>query len=394
VPREYGIPVRGELIDERYRLERQLGHGAMAEVWLATDTELDRPVALKLLAPDADRARFEREARAGAALSHPNVTRIYDFGQIAGRPYMALEYLPGGTLEDRLPEGTPLQDDQTEAIAVHLAGGLAHAHQHGLVHRDLKPSNVLFDEADRPKISDFGLARVGGSSTLTEAGTVLGTAAYISPEQAAGEPATPASDVYSFGVILFRMLTGRLPFEAESPLELVDMHRRLDAPPVEILRPDAPRELAALAASALERNPRRRPPDGAALAAALGVAPAAVDDPTVVMRRSGRPGRRSFALVGATLVLLAAFGTAGALLLTGGDENAPAVTTPPTSRSAPTTTEPAPPPTTQSTSTTTPTAPTTTTTPTTTTPTTTTLPTTTIETILPTIVTTTTISIP
>jgi serine/threonine protein kinase len=321
--------VRGEVIGERYRLERQLGHGSMAEVWLATDVELERPVALKLLAPDADRARFEREARAAAALSHPNIIRIYDYGEAGERPYMALEYLPGGTLEERLPPGRRLQDDETMAIAGQLAAGLAHAHAQGLVHRDLKPANVLFDDADRAKIADFGIARLGTGSTLTEAGTVLGTAAYISPEQASGEPATPASDVYSFGVVLFRMLTGRLPFEADAPLELVEMHRRLDAPPVGLLRPDAPAGLAALAASTLALDPRNRPADGTALAAELGVgAPRSSDStaaPTMVLPRP--PGRRlRLPLAIAALVLLAAAGTAGALFLTHNSSSAPTTT--------------------------------------------------------------------
>ena len=204
----------------RYRLESLLGQSAMAEVWLAYDLELERPVALKLLTPEADRTRFEREARAAASLSHPNVTRVYDYGEDAGRPYMALEYLPGGTLETRLAHGRRLQDAETAAIAAQLAAGLAHAHEHGLVHRDVKPANVLFDDEDRPKLADFGIARAVDASVITEAGTIIGTAAYISPEQAGGEPATPASDVYSFGVLLYRMLTGRLPFESDSPLEL------------------------------------------------------------------------------------------------------------------------------------------------------------------------------
>jgi eukaryotic-like serine/threonine-protein kinase len=299
-------------VDGRYRLERQLGHGSMGEVWLAVDLELERPVALKLLAPDADRARFEREARAVAALGHPNVTRLYDYGESEGRPYIALEYVPGGTLEDRLSAGRPLQDEDTAAIATQLAAGLAHAHQHGLVHRDLKPANVLFDDEGRPKIADFGIAWIGGAPTLTDAGTVLGTAAYISPEHAAGEPATMASDVYSFGVILFRMLTGRLPFEADSALELVEMHRRLDAPPVEVLRPDAPAHLAAVAAAALERDPRRRPPDGAALAAELGLEPARdrTDAPTLVLRRGFHPARRIAAAVAALFIVAAGLTTA------------------------------------------------------------------------------------
>src|SRR5262245_51370252 len=209
----------------------------MSEVWRAKDLELGRDVALKLLAPDADTARFDREARAVASLAHPNITQLYDYGEENGRPYMVLEYLSGGTLEDRLRSGTPLPDDSTRAIAAGIAAGLAHAHARGLVHRDLKPANVLFDEEERPKVADFGVARMAaGEGTLTEAGTVLGTAAYISPEQAMGEPATPASDVYSFGVILYRMLTGRLPFESNDPMELVLQHRDATPPPIAQLR--------------------------------------------------------------------------------------------------------------------------------------------------------------
>jgi len=261
-----------EVIRGRYRLEQEIGHGGMSEVWLATDLELDRPVALKLLAPNADRQRFEREARAAAALSHPNINQLFDFGEVEGRPYMVLEFLPGGTLEDQLLDDHPLPDEQTATIARDLADGLAHAHAHGLIHRDLKPANILFDSEGRAKIADFGIARMGNAGTLTEAGTVLGTAAYISPEQAAGEPAGPASDVYSFGVILFRMLTGRLPFESDQPLELVAMHRDLDPPALGDLRPDVPPRLESLAAAALAKDPRDRPADGGALLAELGAA--------------------------------------------------------------------------------------------------------------------------
>src|SRR5919201_3569790 len=195
----------------------------MSEVWAAEDAELRRRLAVKLLARDADPARFDREARAVAALAHPNICQLYDYGEENGRPYMVSEYLGGGTLEDRLAAGEPLPDDETRRIARDLASGLGHAHERGLVHRDLKPANILFDDEGRPKIADFGIAKMG-ASTLTEAGTVLGTAAYISPEQAGGESATAASDVYSFGVVLYRILTGRLPFESEEPLALARKH--------------------------------------------------------------------------------------------------------------------------------------------------------------------------
>jgi serine/threonine protein kinase len=256
----------------RYRLDEMLGRGGMSEVWAATDTELGRRVALKLLAPDADTARFEREARAVASLGHPNITQLYDYGQEDGRPYMVLEYLPGGTLEERLQDGRPLPDRETMQIAAELAAGLAHAHSRDVVHRDLKPANVLFDEEGRAKLADFGIARMAaGEGTLTEAGTVLGTAAYISPEQAAGAPASAASDVYSFGVMLFRMLTGRLPFEATNPMDLVALHRDAEPPPVTQFRDDAPAVLESTATAALAKDPAGRPGDGAALLAALGV---------------------------------------------------------------------------------------------------------------------------
>src|SRR5438105_4907143 len=259
----------------------------MSDVFLAEDLELGRRVALKLLGPNADPVRFEREARAAAALTHPNLNQLFDYGKVDGRPYMVLEYLPGGTLEDRLREGRPLPDEETRTIAAGLAAGLAHAHARGLVHRDLKPSNVLLDADGRPKIADFGIARMGDAGTLTEAGTVMGTAAYISPEQAAGEPATPASDVYSLGVILFRMLTGRLPFTAQEPLELVTMHRDAPPPPVASYRPDAPPRLAQLADASLAKDPGARPPDGGALAAALGGATEAAEAATAVLPRPG-----------------------------------------------------------------------------------------------------------
>ena len=175
----------GDEVAGRYRLEELQGHGPMSEVWRAHDATLDRTVALKMLSPTADLERFRREAQAVASLSHENVMRVFDYGEDAAGPFMALEWLPGGTLEERLARG-PLPPEETSRIAAGIAAGLAHLHERGLVHRDLKPANVLFDEEGRPKLGDFGLARrAAGAGTLTEAGTVLGTAAYISPEQAA-----------------------------------------------------------------------------------------------------------------------------------------------------------------------------------------------------------------
>ncbi len=224
-----------DLIADRYRLLEPLGRGSWSSVWLADDQELNRRVAVKTLTPAADPARFRHEARAVALLSHPNICTLYDFGEDERTPFIVLEYLPGGSLEESLTTGVPLADGETHRIAAGLAAGLGHAHEHGLVHRDLKPANVLFDDLRRPKIADFGIARMIDTTSVTEAGTVLGTASYISPEQAAATPAGPASDVYSFGVYLFWMLTGRLPFSSPSAMETVRMHRDEPPPPISSL---------------------------------------------------------------------------------------------------------------------------------------------------------------
>ena len=290
--------------------------------------ELARPVAVKVLSRDADPERFEREARAAAALHHPNVVQVYDVGESDGEAFMVLELLPGGTLDERFRPGEPLPDDEAERIAVGIAAGLAHAHAHGLVHRDLKPGNVLFDAEDRPRIADFGIARLRDEGTLTEAGTVLGTAATISPEQAAGEKATPASDVYSFGVIVYRMLTGRLPFEADDPLAVAAMHLDETPDPIAELRPDAPARLESIATAALAKDPADRPADGSALLAELSGA----SRPQAAPPPGRRPKRRfpALAAVGA-LRLLGAAGAAGALGAGGEDspEQAPAASTSP-----------------------------------------------------------------
>jgi serine/threonine-protein kinase len=370
----------------------------MSEVWRAHDDTLDRTVALKILSPTADLDRFRREAKVLATLAHENIMRVFDYGEDEAGPFMALEWLPGGTLESRLANG-PLPPDETHRIATGIAAGLAQLHARGLVHRDLKPANILFDEEGRPKLGDFGLARrTAGAGTLTEAGTVLGTAAYLSPEQAAGEPAGAASDVYSFGVILFKMLTGALPFVADDPLSLVNMHRQAPPPAVESLQPDAPPELAALTAAALRKDPAQRPADGAALLTALGataptiVAPAdtaatrvLAPPPAVPPPPPAGDSRRRWAIVAAAVVLLAAAGGILAWAVTQSGTTAPATSsagstkshTHPTTTQAPPTTTAAP--TNQQTTTATPT--TSTRSVPTTSPTTQTIPTTTVPTI-------------
>jgi len=317
------------LLAGRYRLQEVLSTTSMAEVRLALDEALGRRVVVKLLAPDADRTRFEREARAVAALAHPNIVQLFDFGY-EERRYMVFEYLAGGSLEERLTRGVSVSDDEVARIASDVAAGLAHAHEHGVVHRDLKPGNILFDSEARSKIADFGIARVQGADTLTDAGTVLGTAAYISPEQVRGEPTTPATDVYAFGLVVYRLLAGRLPFEAPTSTELARMHRDAEPPP--LARVSARNQaLADLAMSALAKEPSRRPADGAALLRALDATTLSDAATTqIVLPSDSRNGdRRRLAFVaGFSGILLAACGAVAAILLTGRPASAPAVRVP------------------------------------------------------------------
>src|SRR5919201_3406716 len=346
--------MRQEIVAGRYRLEKRLSTTAMADVWLANDKVLERQVVVKLLAADADRPRFEREARAVAALAHPNIVQVFDSGEDEGHPYMVLEYLPGGTLAERLPEGTALADDETRRVAADVAAGLAHAHENGVVQRDLKPGNVLFDAEGRAKVADFGIAHIVGTDSLTDEGTVMGTAAYISPEQVAGGPATPATDVYAFGVLLYRLLSGRFPFESENALELARMHRDIEAPPVQTFRPDAPADLAELATAALAKDPAARPADGAALLAALeGSEPpqTLVSDAATARLPMLRRRRRMPIALGAVvllLLLLAGLVTAGVIARSHSSPNIPTRVRATSTRRARSTTAPAAlPPTTQ-----------------------------------------------
>jgi eukaryotic-like serine/threonine-protein kinase len=341
--------VTDEVICGRYRLERRLGVGAMSEVWAAHDLELDRAVALKLLGAAPDPLRFEREAQTVAGLSHPNISRVFDFGKTDGRPFIVFEFLPGGSLEDRLQPGLPFPDDETARVAADVAAALAHAHEHGVLHRDVKPANILFDEDDNAKLADFGIARIGDASTLTEAGTMLGTAAYISPEQARTEAVTPATDVYAFGVVLYRLLTGRLPFEAERPLELAMLHVNEEPVPIAELRPDAPPALERVATWALAKAPEERPPDGKALVAALAQgagAPTVAAEETLVLPRRRRRLDPRYVAAGVALALLALAGTALAFLVNPEPSKAPVTPTTQatTRRSQPQAPPPPPPP--------------------------------------------------
>jgi len=216
------------LLAGRYRLEEPVGHGGMAQVYRATDQVLNRTVAVKVMAPHLTRdptfvRRFEREAQSAAGLSHPGVVAVFDTGVDDDLHFIVMEFVQGQTLAELLREG-PLPPDQALGIAGDVASALAAAHATGLIHRDVKPGNIMVTPAGAAKAMDFGIARAIATDTVTQTSSLLGTAAYLSPEQAAGEPLDARSDLYSLGVVLYEMLTGRPPFIAESPVAVAYMH--------------------------------------------------------------------------------------------------------------------------------------------------------------------------
>jgi serine/threonine protein kinase len=258
----------------RYRIENVLGRGGMASVYLARDGELDRPVAVKVLAEHlADtpgfRERFMREARLAAQLSHPNIVQVFDVGEEDGRPFIVMECVQGATVGDELKQRGTLEPTEVVDLALQICGGLEHAHAAGLVHRDIKPQNLLVRADGTVKIADFGIARAAETTKLTQIGSVLGTAAYLSPEQALGEEVTAAADIYSLGCVLYELLTGRTPYIFETLPQLVTKHREEAIPPLRELRPDVPERLEAAVMHALARNPDYRPDSAAALAQEL-----------------------------------------------------------------------------------------------------------------------------
>ena len=280
------MPVLGESIGGRYRLEAVIGRGGMSTVYRAFDTVLERPVAIKLLHPgvaaDGDQLeRFRREARLVARLSHPNVVTVIDAGeQPAGTeggdsdpatacPYIVFEYVEGETLKELIRREGPLDITQAVAYALELARALGAAHAQDLVHRDVKPQNVLIGEEGAAKITDFGIARPLTEAALTMPGRVLATTDYIAPEQALGEPVSPRSDLYSLGIVLFEMLTGDVPFHGESAVAVAMKHVREQLPDVQRLRPGISAATAAVLERATAKDPANRYPDAEAMAADL-----------------------------------------------------------------------------------------------------------------------------
>jgi serine/threonine-protein kinase len=272
------------IADGRYRVERELGHGGMASVYLARDEELERRVALKVLAAHLASEpgfyeRFMREARMAARLTHPNIVQVFDAGEDEDRPYIVMEYVPGRTLAEEIRENGKLEPARVVDLALQVCGGLELAHASGLVHRDVKPQNLLVRDDGVVKIADFGIAHAAGATKLTQIGSVLGTAAYLAPEQAGGEPVTAAADIYSLGVVLYELLSGTTPYQFESLAELLVKQREEPIRPLRELEPSVPERLEAVVMRCLARNPDYRPRSAAELARDL--AAASPDPPTV-----------------------------------------------------------------------------------------------------------------
>ncbi len=262
----------------------------MGDVYRATDSVLGRIVAVKMLAErharnDDVRARFKREALAAAQLSgHRNVVMVFDVGEHEGRPFIVMEFLEGGSVHERL-RGGPVHAGRALAWLDEAAGALDAAHAREIVHRDVKPANLLLDGADSVHVSDFGIASAAGLDTLTMPGTVLGTAGYLAPEQARGEPATAASDRYALGVVAFELLTGRRPFAAETPVTEAFAHLNAEVPSAEGLEPSLPAGVDAVLQRALAKSPEDRPTTSRKLVAELRDAFAADATPTLVQTR-------------------------------------------------------------------------------------------------------------
>jgi Protein kinase domain len=307
------VPDEQSKLPPRYGRPERIGEGGMGEIFRAEDEVLGRTVAIKLLAEryardGSIRARFKREALAAARLSgEPNTVTIFDVGEWQERPFIVMEHLSGGSLEERLQRTGPAAAAEALPWLEQAAAALDSAHRGGIVHRDVKPGNLLLDRDGALHVADFGIASAPGMESLTITGTVMGTAGYLSPEQAQGERASPASDRYALGVVAFELLTGRRPFESDSPTAEAAAHVQAPIPSVSALS-DLPSELDPVFERALAKDPAQRFETSADFVAALRQALAAGAGTTRRLAPTGRPARRS-----PTLPLIAAFLLAAAI---------------------------------------------------------------------------------
>ena len=335
------------VLSGRYRLESKLGSGGMSTVYLARDSTLERWVAVKVMhremsdQPDQIE-RFRREARAVAQLSHPNVVAVIDAGEDGGHPYIVFEYVDGETLKQRIERVGPLPVDEATAYAIEIGRGLSAAHARRLVHRDVKPQNVLIDSEGRAKVTDFGIARSLEADGLTQTGRVLGTTDYVSPEQAMGRGVDARTDIYALGVLLYEMLTGEVPFTAETVVGVAMKHVNEQMPDVQKKRPEVSSALAAVVERATAKEPKTRYPDMAScladLEAALEVevarAGGAHGEATTVLDTVPKKRRKILTTrrVSAAGVFIVLAATAAALLITAltGKKESPAPAPAPT----------------------------------------------------------------
>jgi serine/threonine-protein kinase len=333
----------GTLLSSRYRLEAPLGVGATATVWQARDVELGRRVAIKVLGDDGVdpelAGRFMREGHILGRLSHPNIVPVLAAGEDGGRSYLVMELVEGPSLRERASKG-PLPIDEAVDIVAAIAAGLAEAHRRGVIHRDVKPANIVCGDDGVPRLVDFGIARASDLTTMTSADSVLGTAAYLSPEQALGQPLGPTSDVYSLGCVLFELLTGAPPFPAASAVAAAYRHVHDPVPSMHERGEDVPDALVAIVARCLAKDPADRYADAGALEVALQrwrggdetvalspvtMAQAPLADATAVLPMAAAlatepaPGRPRWALAVTGAVIAGALGIALIAATTGRD---------------------------------------------------------------------------
>ena len=313
----------GTVLKDRYRIDRLLGRGGMASVWRGHDRVLDRPVAVKVLsdaiASDPEYlARFSREARVAASLSHPNLVRVFDFAEAGERPYLVMELVPGDDLGALTARGE--QVDRSR-LARQLLAALAHIHRAGIIHRDIKPQNVLIDADGRAKLTDFGISRELEGDGLTATGRVLGTTDYVAPEQAMGQKVDPRTDVYSLGVVLYEMLVGQVPFAADSQVGVAMKHVNEELPDVQRRRPEVSAAVALVVERATAKDPSERyqqvgemiddletalEVEAARAGSTTGEATSILDAVPPPKRKLPGPGRRSWVAIIVVLLIAAA----------------------------------------------------------------------------------------